>query len=301
MLTKVFRILIFSTFCLTSILTAQSSNRYGDSDWDDWDDEMLDWYGDSRPMIELNYGLGKLEHDNFGEGRFGDIGSFELKLGYSEIDTHYEDYLLELDSRYIFAGKIDNKIRSDNELQDHQYISESFRIGIGNRQGYGYKFGPAALIPYNQSALLWNKFNKLERNKPVPPGFIDLTDPQEVVDRYGDSFRFSSLSEAGAKFEIANMFAFNVSYEGTVIYPRVKVWKWLGSYVIEQSGYAALGEFVEEIMDRVPAAGPIMNVLLRGGYQYAFYLLKKEKMNWPFETEAPLSYEQFKFGITLTF
>lgn len=301
MLSKVSRILIVALFCYASTLTAQSNNNYGDNDWDNWDDDMFDWYGDSRPMIEVNYGLGKLEHDNFTEGRFGDIGSFELKLGYSEINEHHEDYIVELDSRYIFAGKIDNKLRSDIDLKDFQYVSESFRLGFGNRQGYGYKFGPVAVIPYNQSALLWNKFNRLKRNEPVAAGFIDTTDPIDVANRYGDAFRFASLSEAGAKFEVANMIALNVSYEGTVVYPRFKTWKWLGSYVIEQSGYAALGEFVEEIMDRVPAAGPIMNVLLRGGYQYAFYLLKKEKMNWPFETEAPLAYEQFKFGITLTF
>jgi hypothetical protein len=301
MLTKLIRLIIFMTLSFATVINAQSLQRFGDHDWDDWDDDMFDWYGDSRPMIEINYGLGKLEHDNFSKGRFGDIGSFELKLGYSEIDTHYEDYLIELDSRYIFGGKVDNKLRSNYDLKDFQYMSESFRFGFGNRQGYGYKFGPAAFIPYNQSALLWNKFNKLERNKPLAPGFIEKDNPDIIADRYGDAFRFSSLSEAGAKFEIANMFAFNVSYEGTVIYPRVKVWKWLGSYIIEQSGYAALGEFVEEIMDRVPAAGPIMNVLLRGGYQYAFYLLKKEKMNWPFDTEAPLAYEQFKFGVTLTF
>ncbi len=301
MLMKFSRLLIIAVLGYFTALNGQTFKNFGDNDWDDWDDDIFDWYGDSRPLIEVNYGLGKLEHDNFGEGRFGDIGSFELKLGYSEIDTEYEDYLIELDSRYIFASKIDNKIRSDNDLEDFQYKSESFRLGFGNRQGYGYKFGPAAVIPYNQGAILWNKFNKLERNKPLAPGFIELDNPDAVADRYGDAFRFASLAEAGAKFEIASMIALNVSYEGTVIYPRHKFWKWLGSFVIEHSGYAALGEFAEEIMDRVPAAGPIMNIILRSGYQYAFYLLKKEKMNWPFNTEAPLAYEQFKFGITLTF
>jgi hypothetical protein len=40
---------------------------------------------------------------------------------------------------------------------------------------------------------------------------------------------------------------------------------------------------------------------LKGAYQYAFYTLTKDKMNWPFNTESPLTYENFKFGVTLTF
>jgi hypothetical protein len=54
-------------------------------------------------------------------------------------------------------------------------------------------------------------------------------------------------------------------------------------------------------MDSSPVAGPIMNFLLKGGYSYAFYKLKSEKMNWPFNTETPLTYETIKFGLTFSF
>lgn len=300
MLLKVFKNLILLLFFLTTISSAQSHDKW-DNDWDDWDDDVFDWYGDSRPMIEFNYGLGTLTHKKYDDGRFADIGSLELKLGYTELDTHFEDYLIELDSRYIFGSKISDLLRSDYTPENFQYISELYRFGFGKREGYGYNFGPVSLIPYTQGAVTWSKFNKLERSEPLLPGYIEIDSVEPVADRYGTAFRFGTLAEAGVMLQVVNMVAFNVSYEGSVIYPRLKVWKWLGSAAIEHAGYAAIGEFVEEIMDRVPAAGPVMNVLLRGGFQYAFFHLKKDKMNWPFDTESPLTYEQVKFSVTLTF
>ncbi len=299
MLSRTFKFLLIILIIFSGVLSAQSY-RFG-NDWDDWDDDVFDWYGDSRPMIEVNYGLGKLSHKGFADGRFADIGSIELKLGYSEIDTHYEDYLIELDSRYIFGSRISDVLRSDYTPEDFQYTSELYRFGFGKREGYGYKFGPVSLIPYTQGALTWSKFNSLKRNQALPAGFTELNSVQPVADRYGNAFRFGSLAEAGVMLQAANMIGFNVSYEGSVMYPRLLVWKWMGSVILEHAGYAAIGEFVEEIMDRVPAAGPVMNVLLRGGFQYAFFQLRKDKMNWPFDTESPLTYEQVKFSVTLTF
>ncbi|MBN1302121.1 MAG: hypothetical protein JW995_12980 [Melioribacteraceae bacterium] len=295
-LKKSFMILILILLSF-SLLIAQGKKK--SRGWDDWDDDFFEWYGESRPMIEFNYGTGILIHKSY-EDSFADIGSIELKLGYSEIDSDYDDLILDLDSRYIFGSKISNTLRSENSPGEHQFASELYRFGFGNRKGYGFKIGPVAFIPYNQTAVQWSKFNRLEPVNTNSPASL-IKGPQKIADYYGNSIRFGSLSEVGAKLEIASMIAFNLSYEGSVIYPRVLFWKWLGSFAIEHSGYHALGEFIEEIMDRVPAAGPIMNVALRGAYQYVFFLLKKDNMNWPFDTAKPLAYEQFKLGITLTF
>ncbi|MBU1096826.1 MAG: hypothetical protein KKB34_10125 [Bacteroidetes bacterium] len=298
---RVFKLIIITLLLSGILIQAQSKREKHKRSWDKWNVDLIEWYGESRPMIELNYGTGNLEHKSFDQNRFADIGSIELKLGYSDLDFYSDDYILELDSRYIFGSKLSNTLIADNKVEGFQYKSESYRLGFGYTEGYGYRIGPVALIPYTQNAYMLSKFNKLERNEPIPVGYMELSSPQEIIDYYGDSFRFGSLGEVGVKLELASMLAVNASYEGTVIYPRVKFWKMAGSFVIEEAGYAALGEFVEKIMDRVPAAGPLMNVLLRGGYQYAIFQLRKDKMNWPFSTAEPLTYEQFKFGVTLTF
>jgi len=59
--------------------------------------------------------------------------------------------------------------------------------------------------------------------------------------------------------------------------------------------------FVEEVMSSTPAAGPIVNFFLKNGLSFAFYQLKRTKMNWPFASAAPLTYEAFKVGVKFTF
>ena len=62
-----------------------------------------------------------------------------------------------------------------------------------------------------------------------------------------------------------------------------------------------LDNFIDEVSDSSPYATPVVDFLLNNGLSYAFFTLKKDRMNWPFETEAPLTYETIKLGITITF
>ena len=71
--------------------------------------------------------------------------------------------------------------------------------------------------------------------------------------------------------------------------------------MLEGIGYVSIDYFVNEVMDSTPAAAPIINFLLKNGFAYGVYLLEREKMNWPFETETPLTMETFKVGLTFTF
>ncbi|MBU1800304.1 MAG: hypothetical protein KKF21_18165, partial [Bacteroidetes bacterium] len=69
-------------------------------------------------------------------------------------------------------------------------------------------------------------------------------------------------------------------------------------------GYNLLSRFTDDIVDRSPVIGTIFNFALKAGYQYGYYLLRKEDMNWPFNTsgnEAPLTFETFNFGVSFIF
>ena len=78
-------------------------------------------------------------------------------------------------------------------------------------------------------------------------------------------------------------------------------WKQTGSFFIEGMGVVAIDYFVEEISNSSPVAGPIVNFILKNGFSYAYYQLKRNKMNWPFESETPLTYEAVKIGLKFTF
>lgn len=298
--------LILTFFFISSAVLAQNYAKMNPNDWDDWDDDFFEWDDFHRPMIEFNYGFGEPKHKNF-SADFAKTGLLELKLGYSNIYEEYGDYIVELKDKYFFGSKLANQLHSDEALSG-EVTSELFRFGFGRREGFGYAFGAAAIIPYTQGAIVWSKLNKVSPDyekfiTDPASSFIDLDKKKdvEIINRYLGDFRFGTLAEGGVRFEVAGIIALNAGYEAAVIFPRHKVWKHLGSLALEGMGYWALDKFTKEIMDRVPAAGPIMNFILKNGFAYGFYLLKKDKMNWPFDTETPLTYETFKVGVTLTF
>jgi hypothetical protein len=44
-----------------------------------------------------------------------------------------------------------------------------------------------------------------------------------------------------------------------------------------------------------------VNFVLKTGFSYGFYELRKTKMNWPFNSVSPLMYESWKVGMSFEF
>ena len=256
----------------------------------DWD---WSWDNYSRPMIEVNYGMGEAKHKILGSD-FAKVGLAEIKLGYSSIDEYYFDTILDLSERFFFASNVSTDLRSNND-DPLTLESDLWRFGFGWRSGYGYAIGGAAILPYIQSDITWSKLDMKEYPDP------SLQDDIALLDKYNESFRFGVSNESGIKLEFASFISVNAAYETNVIFPRHLFWKHAGSFALEAIGMSTIDFFVDEIIDSSPAAGPILNFLLKSGYSYAFYQLKKDKMNWPFDSTAPLTYETFKIGATFIF
>lgn len=291
--------LIFLTFISTN-MEAQKRKSDEDSErrtetrsrnWNwDWD---WDFNQHSRPMIELDYGMGEPQHNKFGS-TFSKVGMAELKLGYSSIDDYYDESILDFRERFFFASNISTDLKSKNN--DPLILdSDLWRFGFGWRTGYGYSLGAAALVPYVQYGLTWSKLSMKE--------FPDSTLHADtgILDQYNKSFRFGISTESGIKLEFASFIALHAAYETNVIFPRHLFWQQAGSFAVETIGISTIDYFVDEVIDSSPVAGPIINFLLKSGYMYAFYQLKKDKMNWPFDSGSPLTYEMFKVGATFIF
>ena len=78
-------------------------------------------------------------------------------------------------------------------------------------------------------------------------------------------------------------------------------WKWAGSGIIEAASQGMLDHFIGKIGKSSPMALPIVSVILKSALSYGIYELRQEKMNWPFNSAAPLSYDQWKVGVTFNF
>jgi len=297
---KIITILLAFLLSFPTIQAQVDTTEYeNEDDWNwHWDDNWWNWKH-GNPFLELSYGIGQSEHKNMAS-KFSKIGLAELKLGYLSIDYH-DDTVIRFNERFSFVSKLETKLQSDKKAS--HLPTEMFRFGFGRRSGYGYKCENLFILPYTQNSMIWSKLKM--KDYPVSilpvPNPYDVQKDLEIIDRYENNFRFGTAMEGGIQIGLSSVILFNAGYEAAIIFPRHMVWKHLGSYAIEMAGYNALDNFIDEVIESSPIAGPIVSFILKNAYSYVFFQLKKDKMNWPFDTETPLTYETFKFGVTFNF
>lgn len=284
-------VLLFAFIFLFTSLNAQK--LYGTFE-DDYDFDMFDW--DFRnPTIEVNYGNSYLKHKTF-DGKFSMAGLTEIRLGYNKTDD-YEDipYIKEFSERVLILSNKSTEISGkSNEM--NKYKSDTWMAGFGTFDGYGYQAGGLVIIPYNGDSFIWTKFNSAD----LSPETENVIAEKPLL-RFNNAIRFGTASEAGIRLQPLPFLSVNAAFETNVVFPRHLFWKHLISGLIELGSQSVADKFVEKIMDSSPAAGPIVSFVLKTGISYGFYKLKQEKMNWPFKTETPLTFENFKIGMSFTF
>jgi hypothetical protein len=135
-----------------------------------------------------------------------------------------------------------------------------------------------------------------------PLNYLTIIDAdQNILKYYDESFRFGTSTEAGVRYQALKNIVLDAGYERAIVFQRHLFWKWTGSALIESVAQGLADMFVDEVFDSSPTAAPIVNFLLKNGLSYGLYELRQKKMNWPFPSEAPISYDQFKFGVTFVF
>jgi hypothetical protein len=304
-------LLIAGIFFFANILLVAQKNDSTDNKWyefghKDW--FKFDWKFHGRPFVELNYGLSSIKLNNL-VSNVADNGMFEIKLGYITLNDFQAD-VFTFNEKLIFGSKLSADYKSGN-VSLSNLKSVTYRFGFEKRSGYGYKFDKISIMPYNSQGLIWSRIDMVDYPaEPVIPWQLWLSinmslenakRDTDLLNLFHNSIRFGTVNEAGVRFDYDKTLSVNLGYETAVIFPRHMFWKHLGSAIIEDAALSAVDHFVDEIADASPYVAPIASFLLKNGCSYLFYSLKKDKMNWPFDTVAPLRYETFKFGVTFTF
>ena len=286
-------------FCFANIIQAQNdgddSTGTHHNHWKDFKWEMGIFGKDMQksPTISFNYGFSKIRLKDFNSG-FEDPNLIELKLGYTTQKTLYTlPNLIRQNYNYFFIGNISTDL-SGASAQSAGVKNSLWRLGLGFSSGYGYRMGEkGGIIPYYTYSLDWSRYHSTDSvQNPIDKKRIDL---------YNDSFRFGTSFEGGLRIRISSLITVEAGYQKSIIFQRHLFWKWAGSSIIEFASQGLVDEFISEIMDTSPAAVPFINFLLKNGLAYGIYTLRYEKMNWPFSSEPPLTFRQYKVGITLVF
>jgi len=291
-------IIIISLFLSITIFSQEKNNDNYINDY--FNDSIMDFIYTSRPMIELNYGIGYPGHTEF-TSEFAAVGNWDLKLGKSERKI-YKGILLDLNERYIFGSHISSGQQSHLDT-DGKVTTDSYRFGFGSRDGIGYGGSFLSVTPYVSQDFVWTKlYDFSDSLKPEPN--TEPSNNYNILSDYQGAFRFGDKSTYGIKLEFASMFQVNPFIETSVVYRRHLFWYWSGSFILSQIGYNLLSRFTDEIVNNSPVIGPIVNFILKAGYLYGYYLLRQDNMNWPFNMdgdEPALTFETINIGVSMVF
>ena len=182
-----------------------------------------------------------------------------------------------------------------NKSQSSSSIDNTlWRFGFGNKSGYGVKLGSVSILPYNSGSFSWSEFN-YHKNE-----FADESE-YTGLDDFAGTFRFGTTTEAGINFQLFNGFSIEPKYELSDIYPRHLFMENMTSLLIQAVGSELISQFSNAIMKNSPVAGTFVNFVLKNAYEFGYYQLRKDNMNWPFTSAAPLRYNTFKLGMSFIF
>lgn len=248
-----------------------------------------------KPFIEVDNGISRLSLDGY-KGNFSNAGIIEVKLGSAtQFKSRYGKDVLKYFNSFVFLNKASETYNYNSTKSPGSQAYNMWRFGTGKKEGYGVKIGSISVVPYTSNSLAWTY---LDLNN-----FPDLNSPVDngMLVKFNKDIRFGTQSEGGIIFNILPMLSVEAKYERSAIFPRTLFWKYSGSAIIEEGGMQLVDHFVSRILKNQPLAGVIVNFVLKNAYSYGMYELRKSKMNWPFDTEAPLMHESFKFGLGFTF
>jgi hypothetical protein len=247
-----------------------------------------------KPFIELNNGTSQLSLDGLGS-KFSNGGLIELKLGSAtQYKSRYSKNVLKYFDSYVFMSKVSSSLDYRTNTAGTLPF-DMWRFGAGKKEGYGAKIGSMSIVPYTSSSLAWTHLDM--KNFPDESMINDNT----ALAKFNKNIRFGTQSEGGIIINVLPMVSLEAKYERSAIFPRTLFWKFAGSALIEEGGMQLVDDFVSRVLKNEPLAGVIVNFVLKNAYSYGIYELRKSKMNWPFDTEAPLMHESFKFGLSFTF
>lgn len=286
-----FALSILGLFC-ASALWAQEDTCATTS----WGEEEWSWFRFRRnPTIGIWYG-GTSTRMHGGEHPLASFRAAEIRLGGMREAVEDEGSgVVYHRSTYLSIGAVSSRLggtRGGDEIG-----LEQWRVGTCRERGYGYRFGPgehdAALLLLSTEGMQWTRVK-------VREGFQGDVDSARLS-RFEGTFRFGTKMDAVIRLRLSPLFAIDAGYERSAVFERHLFWRWAGSALLEGGGQWLIDSFVDRILDSTPAAAPIVGFLLKNALAYGVYELRRESMNFPFDTESPLMNDTFRIGITMVF
>jgi hypothetical protein len=262
-----------------------------------YNSQVKSFWFQSNSFFELTYGSLLPNQSDF-DKEFARIGTVEMKYGRSEFNT-FSTTNSYINDWYLFLSYLDSKL-SPGGINTDEVALQSIRFGFSRRQGFGYGSPKFSFTPFvTLSVGFYDLFNFSDFLKPDPGETPD--EDYNRLNRYLKNLSFGNKINYGFDFNFKNNFNIQINYETSIMTPRFMTWKWMGSGLLVDAGYHLIFNLTDKWVNQMPVYGPVINFIARSTYLYGYYMLRKDDIYWPFNTETPLRFEGLNLGISYKF
>lgn len=195
----------------------------------------------------------------------------------------------------------------------YQFSNQKNTGTIGFETGYN-GFG----IKAPEVAFIYNLGNiGLKLYYPVPLDFgwfrfsnyiypVPLSESEKYfLENYNDKFKLSSAREFGLGLNIGKNFSLNLGYEGRLFHPSYKFLQQATGNIMELSvftiSYLTSYSLLMSTGSNASIYSGIFFLLLPEAASFAILQLRKNSINWPFSSEAPLYYNSLIISANVYF
>lgn len=254
------------------------------------------------PRLQLTYGTLDIQRKGL-SGGITQITNYGASVGMEDARSiRSKANIIRYQNNGVFfnygvAKPIDGFTAIDDSIVDAASTSMNvYSFGFIDESGYGYKLGEGSALKFlvGKNAI-WSSVDPLSFDATIN------SDARQAVRDVTGAIRFGATMNPTVEFQIVKPLSLRASYTWTQIYPRHMFWYWAGSEIIEGIADGIVMASVKAFGKASPASLPIMNFVLRNAVAYGFKTLRKNQMNWPFDTAAPMNITGWNVGVSLNF
>jgi hypothetical protein len=240
---------------------------------------------DTGLVIQMSYGFGRMRHNDL-VGNYADNRLVEFHLGWRNWQSIPSLDIPGLRQSMLFYGATTPSDESG------KVSSETSRFGLRTSSGYGWANATGMLLPYNSSAMVWTKLD-------IDAALLDSVD-RGLLQDFDDARRFGHSIETGVELIAGNGLSVRFGVERALVFPRHLFFKEMLSSIIQgvlADGVGMTSAFA--VGSR--SMSPLVSFVLSSAIRFGISELRRDEMNWPFDSAPPLVFDTFEIGIAYAF
>lgn len=257
----------------------------------------------TSPRLGLSYG----QFDFYRKGLSGgttSVTNYGVAVGMERAATLKADFsVFNVRNNGVFfnygkaVAAADMQTQVGDEVPNAASTSTNlYSFGFIDETGFGHDLGGSSRLKFlvGKSGI-WTSVDPISFDAAISP------DAKQMLNDFTGTLRFGATMQPAVELQIVKPLSIRAGYSWTQIYPRHMFWYWAGSEAIEGIADGLVEASIKAFGKASPASLPVMNFVLRNALAYGFKTLRKNQMNWPFETAAPMNVYGWTIGVSVNF